>query len=151
MYSMSRDLASEVYPLFAASAVAATAGGSGDATAAPGDSIDLTALPDRFESVAFAITAKSVLAATKTMTLTAKIETSADNSTWSDLLASATVILSTGAGGGSTEKAAAIIGASLENAQRYVRVNVTPDLSATGTDTTAIASTALFGGRRKST
>lgn len=151
MHSLSRDYGSELTPLYAGDVVAATAGGSGDATAAPGDSIDLTTLADRFEWIGFAISTKAVLAATRTLSLAAKIETSADNSTWQDIVSSSVVITSTGAGGGSTEKGAAIVGASLEYALRYVRVNVTPDLSASGTDTASVRVAALLGGRRHST
>jgi hypothetical protein len=150
MHSMNRDLVAALTPVYSGNAVAATAAGSGDATAAPGDSIDLTALADRFESVAFAITAKAVLADTKSLTLTAKIETSSDNSVWSDLVAAATVISVTSSGG-TTEKKVAVVGTSLEYASRYIRVNVTPDLSASGTDTAAISHIALFGGRRHET
>lgn len=147
MHSLYRDYAADFYALNAGDAVAATAGGAGDNAAAPGTTIDLLALPDRFEWVGFALASKAVLAATKTLTLSAKIETSADGSTWTDMLAAATVVTSTGAGGGSTERSSALIGCSLEYALRYVRVNVTPDLSATVTDTAAISVVALFGGR----
>ena len=79
MTAMYRDLAAEAYPVYAGDVVSATTGGTGDATAAPGAAIDLTALPDRFESVAFVISAKTTLAANKALSISAKIETSADN------------------------------------------------------------------------
>lgn len=147
MHSLSRDLAAILTPVYSGATVSATAGGTGDATAAPGDTIDLTALADRFESVAFAIKATATLAANKALTVTAKIETSADGTNWTDLTTSATVITLSSVGGG-TVTGAAVLGCSLEYASKDVRVNVTPDLTATGTDTAVVTHVALFGGRR---
>lgn len=150
MFAMSRDLNSAVTPAYAGDAVAATAGGTGDATAAPGVAIDLTALADRFESVDFQVAAKAVLAANKALAVSAKIETSADNNTWSDLVAASTILTLTDSGAGSTLRGVGHIGVPLEYASRYIRLNITPDLSAANTDTAALSSVAIFGGRRKS-
>jgi hypothetical protein len=148
MTALFRNPAADIYPVFAGGVVAATAGGAGAAAAAAGTAIDLTALPDRFEAVAFTIAATATLAATKSLTVAAKIETSSDNTNWSDLTTSATVLSLTSTAG-DTQTGAAVLDVSLEYASRYVRLNFTPDLSATGTDTASISRTALFTGRRK--
>lgn len=151
MNSLGRDLDSEIHAAYAAASTAATAGGAGDATEVTGVTIDLLALPTRYESLSFVLTATSTLAATKTLSVAAKIETSdnSDMSSASDLVASSTVLTLTGAAGGSTERGTAKVGASLEYAKRYLRIKFTPDLNATGTDTAVVQSVALFGGAAK--
>jgi hypothetical protein len=136
--------------MYVGAAVAATAGGTGDATVAVSTAIDLTALPDRFEAIAFTIAATTTLAATKSLTVAGKIETSADNTNWSDLTASATLLTLSSTPGG-TVTGAAVVDGSLEYALRYVRLSITPDLSATGTDTASILRTAVLTGRRHQT
>lgn len=151
MKSLGRDLASELHFAYAAASTPVTAAGAGDNTEVTGVTIDQMALPTRFESVCFALTVTSTLAATKTAIVTAKIETSdnSDMSSASDLVASAAVLTLTGAAGGSTERGVAKVGVSLEYAKRYLRIKFTPDLNATGTDTAVIQSTAVFGGAAK--
>lgn len=145
MFSLGRDLAGEIKTHYAAAATSATAGGAGDATAVNGTGIDTTALGTKYESVAFALAATATLAATKTLTLTAKIQDSSDNSTFADLVSVATVLTLTGATGGSTETGSAVVGVGLDQARQYVRVVFTPDLSASSTDTAEIVAVALFG------
>lgn len=151
MNSLNRDLAAEIAAAYAAASTLLTAGGAGDATEVTGVTIDLLALPTRYESVCFALAATATLAATKTLTVAAKLETSdaSDMSGAVDLVESATVLTLTGATGGSTERGTAKVGVSLEYAKRYVRVKFTPDLSATATDTAVVQSVALFGGAAK--
>lgn len=151
MNSLGRDIASEIAAAYAAASTSATAGGGGDNTEVTGVTIDLLALDTRYESICFVLSATSTLAATKTLTVAAKIETSDDSgmSGATDLVASSTVLTLTGAAGGSTERGTAKVGASLEYAGRYVRIKFTPDLSATGTDTAVVQSVALFGGAAK--
>ena len=151
MFALERNVVAETTPIaFALTPTSATAGGSGDNTAANGKSIDVTGFEaGRVESVAFLIGATATLAATKTLTVTAKIQTSDDGSTWTDAKAAATVLALTGATGGSTETGVGKIGVSLEYCGKYVRVVATPDLSASGTDTASIFGTAIFGGAYK--
>ncbi|MFG1205578.1 hypothetical protein [Xanthobacter flavus] len=147
MNSLQRDIASQLAVAFAHDGVAATAGGSGDATESAGAVIDLLALASRPESVAFVLAAKAVLAATKKLALTAKIEHSdASGSGFTDLVAAKVVLTLTGATGGSTERGAAKIGTSLEYAKRYIRVSINPDLDAANTDTATVDAVAIFGG-----
>lgn len=147
-FSLCRDLAAEVHPVYAAAYATATAAGTGDNTATEGASIDPAALPCRFESVAFLLAATATLAATKTLTVSAKIEHYVDGA-WADLVAATTVLTLTGAAGGSTETGAGKIGVSLEYAEGPVRVSFTPNLSATATDTAAVQVLAVFGGAER--
>jgi hypothetical protein len=150
MSGLSRNPASDMYALYVGAAVAVTAGGAGDATVATSTVIDLTALPDRFEAIAFPIVATTTLAATRSLAVVAKIETSADNATWTDLTAPATALTLASTAGG-TVNGGAVVDASLEYALRYVRLSITPDLSAANTDTASILRTAILSGRRKQT
>ena len=147
MKSLNRDIAAELHPVYGAASTAVTAGAGSDGTAVNGASLALADLPTRFESVAFALAAAATLAEDKTLTVAAKIQTSADGgSTWDDIRDSETVITLTGGTGGTSETGAAIIGVSLEYAAALVRVVFTPTMSATATDTAVIQTTALFGG-----
>ena len=150
MKSLGQGIASLI-TAYAAASTAATAGGAGDATEVTGVIIDTATLQSRCESLCFTLAATATLAATKTLAVSAKIETgdAANLSDASDLVAAATVLTLTGATGGSTETGTAKVGVSLEYAKRYVRIKFTPELSATGTDTAAIQSVALFGGASK--
>lgn len=143
MYSLGRNIAAEILSLYAAAATSATAGGSGDATEVTGVTIDTSTFPTRAESIAFVLAATATLTAAKTHTVTAKIEDSADASTWATLVASATVILQTATG---TSTKSGRIGADLNTARRYVRLKYTPDLSHTATDTSVTQSIAVLGG-----
>jgi hypothetical protein len=149
MYSLGRDIASELLLKYVAANASLTAAGTGDATEVVGASIDTTALGVKCESVAFAIAASATLAATKTLTVAAKVEHSDDGSSWSDLVASSTILTLTGASGGSTERGTAKIGVALENAKQFIRFRYTPDLSNTATDTATVAPIGIFGGARK--
>ena len=149
MASLGRDIASEILLEHAGAYTAATAGGSGDATEIVGTTIDLTALASRPQSVVFLIPCAATLAATKTLTLVGDIEVSDDGgSTWTTQVTSSTLLTLTGQSGGSTEKDVAKIGVNLALTDiNAVRVNVTPDMSATGTDTAKIGGiVAVFGG-----
>ncbi len=144
-FSASRDLKGETTSLYALDETNATAGGTGDATAANGITLDLTAIADP-ASVVFEVWARATLADTKSLTVAAKIEHAVTGSgDWADYVASSTILTLTSSGG-STEKGVGRIGADLRQANRYIRVTVTPDLSATGTDTATLTAVAVFGG-----
>lgn len=146
MYSGARDIKSEVIGVYALAATNATAGGAGDATAANGATIDTTAFATRYNAVAFQIGARGTLGAAATLTVAAKIQTSANGSDWTDATAAATVLTLTGGAGGTTETGVGVVGLDLAFAQRYLRVVATPDLSAADTDTATIFGLAVFGG-----
>ncbi|MCW2243584.1 discoidin domain-containing protein [Azospirillum canadense] len=151
MYALERNVVVETTPVaFALAPTSATAGGSGDSAAVNGTSIDVTGFSaGRVESVGFLLGATATLAATKTLTVGAKIQTSNDGASWTDVKDAATILTLTGATGGSAETGVGKIGVSLEYCGRYVRVVATPELSATGADTATIFGTAVFGGAHK--
>lgn len=122
------------------------AGGTGDNTEITGATINLASLAARPASVVFEVFGRGVLAATATLAIAAKIEYSADGSTnWTDLVASATVLTLTGGSGGTTELGVGRIGVDLikENVN-YIRIKMTPNLSAANTDTAEVSAVAVF-------
>ena len=128
-------------------------GKSGDGVAMTGATIDtqFTAtgiggqsqdLVGRFGSVKFAVFYDCVLTATKNLSIAAEYQTSTDGSSWAtavSLRAAAAVATATGVNSGQLE-----YDLSLESLPRYIRFNVTPDLSATGTDTAIIQTVAIL-------
>lgn len=141
-----------VKPALASAFVSATAGGAGDNTAVTGATVDRLdpATGALAGSVRFSVLWSAVLAATKTLTLkTVKIEQSSDGTNW-DSTAYATFtdpgVVATGATGGSTEKGVTNFDADLADAKRYVRLDFTPDLSNTATDTASLVAAAILGG-----
>lgn len=152
MASLGKNIAGEIGALYALASTAATAGGSGDATQVTGATINTASLQTApavyakdFNSIAFVIAGTATLSATKSITVTALIEDSADGSSWSTLVASATIVSVTSTGGG-TVTFTGKIGADLTAARQYVRVKATPDLSNTATDTATIFGVAVLGG-----
>lgn len=129
-------------------AIVLTAGATEDAVKVTGQSIDRLG----FDSVSLATTAKATLAATKTLAFAVEYQTSSDDSTWATAVAmQASTVLLTGGGGGTNEEGCLELNLNMEGLPRYIRFNVTPDLSATGTDTAVWTSTATLGGARDST
>lgn len=118
-----------------------TAGGTGDGVAQNGTSIDRQ---DIYSAIV-AVPITAVLAATETATVNVKVQDSADNSTFADF-ASATELVLTGDTGGSTETDIIQLKVNLQGAKRYMRVVVTCDLSATGTDTATFAAVVALTG-----
>lgn len=147
-YAHGKDLKNQVIAAFAEPVVSVTAGGSGDATEAVGNSINLESLAKRPASVLFAIPVRATLAEGETIGVVGKIEKSADGSTWVDLLASASLLTLTGGSGGSTEEGVALMGADLvESGCKFIRAKFTPDMSRANTDTASVgAAVAIFGG-----
>lgn len=124
------------------------AGGTGDNTEIVGATINLGALPSRPASVVFEVFGRAVLAATATLTIAAEVEQSVDGTTWSstDLVASATVLTLTGGSGGTTEMGVGRIGADLiQDGVNFIRIKMTPNLSAANTDTAEVSAVAVFG------
>lgn len=150
MTSLGRDLKAHTRADYAMDVTAIVAGspGSGDATDITGETIDLQGLP-KAESVVFEIPCYADLDNAETLTVTGYIQYSAAGSTWTDFADAATLLTLTGdsVSGGSEETGVARIGADLNLLDRYIRVIITPDLSADDTDTANIgAGVAVFGG-----
>jgi hypothetical protein len=162
MYSMGKDIQSELAVVPAAPKSTATAGGSGDATLVHGTAIDTTALLTpggsaqtpaiegncRYNSVMFILDVTATLADTKGIGVTASIETCAASNFSSGvvtLVATETIISYTDSGG-NTQQLTGKIGCSLDGALQFVRVSYTPDLTASGTDVADLQACAVFGG-----
>lgn len=125
-----------------------TAGGAGDNAEVTATVIDRnTPGGNTFLSAVLAIISSAVLAAAATLKLTVKIADSDDNVTFGadvTLLNAGTV--STGPGGGGTVLTATELGLDLSGYKRYVRIKITPDLSAANTDTATWAAALVMGG-----
>lgn len=126
-------------------AASLTAGGTGDATAVTGATIDR----DDYQSGVLAVAYKAVLTEAKTLALAVEVQESSDGSTWDTAVAlRASTVAATGDTGGSTETGLVEFDIDLSGYKRYVRFNFTPDLNATGTDTAVVAAVFTLGGAR---
>lgn len=143
MASLGRDISHELIAKYAFASTAVTAAGSGDATEIVGLTIDTQALPTKAESVAFLVSVLASLTATKNITIAAHIQDSADDSTYADVVASQTILTLSATG---TNRGTGKIGVNLNLCRRYIRIYLTPDMSASGTDTATVTGIAVFGG-----
>lgn len=142
MAAMNKDLKSESVAAHALAITAATAGGSGDATEVDGVSFDLSsATYKRPNSALFIVDAKTTLTTDKTLTITANLQDSANGSTWADITDPAVILTITATGSG-----VGTLGFDLSRARRYVRIQATPELSATNTDTATFGGVVVFSG-----
>lgn len=157
MNSLLRDLLANIPVIPASASGTLTAGGAGDNTAVNGTSIDLLnyAYP---EVIAFAIFGNAVLGANQKLLVSAKIQDSADGSTWTDVslpngssiqsTLSSAVVAAAG-GSGATLQGVVTLQCPTEYLRRYVRVVFTPDLDRAATDTATVAAVAMLGGVKK--
>lgn len=125
---------------------AGTAGGSGDNTAVTGSTIDRMSGGSLAGSAALAIVGETTLAAAATLSLAWTLQHSADGSNWATYASSTNAVISTGATGGSTNLIELEIPVDLNSANRFVRLNFTPDLSAANTDTFALRAVGFLSG-----
>lgn len=130
---------------------AAVAAGTGDATAKTGAILDYLALKHPL-SAKILIPWTATLADTETISMTAKIEhgaaanlSDAAEYVWKTPSTDFGVLATSD--GGSTEVGCASFDADLSGLKRYFRISVTPDLSASATDTAAFAACFVFGGQ----
>jgi hypothetical protein len=142
-------------------ALAWTAATASDAATWTGVTIDRMAfsgiLPRTMDAAVFY---DATLGSGQTLSLTCDLQDSPDGATWSDYATSAATVVVTGVSGGGRAVGVARFAAPLKNvnappgtpgvglssARRYVRFNVLPHLSRTGTDTAVIASIGVFAG-----
>ncbi|BCH33130.1 hypothetical protein MesoLjLc_50600 [Mesorhizobium sp. L-8-10] len=128
----------------------ATAGGSGDATEVNGDWVDR-----ELASVGRALSAKLVIAFTaalgqdETLTFAMNFQDAtslagAGAADFSDAVTATTV--ATGDSGGSTETGTFEVDIDLSGAKQFIRTQVTPNLSASGTDTCEWSAILMFYG-----
>lgn len=150
MFALLRNIGAFLTTRAGQASAAATAGGSGDATAVEGYQIDLLALGQKVESAVMVIRYKAVLAATKTISFAYKGQQSSVSGMGSGLsdlgTAVASTVIDTGGSGGTTEYGTVEYKVDLTGAERYIRSHVTPDLSASGTDTCEFDVIWIFGG-----
>lgn len=137
----------DIGALFVGKAVGAgtaTAAGTGDATKVTGQSIDVMT----YKSGSLFIAGKAALAEDKTLTYAVEYQLSDDNTNWDTAVAiQAATLAATGDTGGTTEYPVVKLDVDLvAYGKRYVRFNITPDLSASGTDTLTWAAVFVAGG-----
>jgi hypothetical protein len=123
-------------------AIVLTAGATEDGVEVQGQSIDCQGELSGKLIISYLAT----LAEDKTLSFTVKEQQSANNSSWDTAtVTQAATVAATGGSGGSNETGTVEFDLNLNAKKQYVRYNITPDLSATGTDT-AVWSAAMFRG-----
>lgn len=136
------DLIKTVYVLMGT----ATAGGTGDATEIVGVVINR----DNYLSGVLAVPYTATLTADKSLKLTISVAESSDGTTFDTAVKlKDAVVVATGDTGGSTETGLVEIDMNLSGYKQYVKFSVTPDLTATATDTCQVAATFALGGAFK--
>jgi len=101
-----------------------------------------------YYSLTLAIIWIANLAASKTISFAIEYQESADGSDWETAVAiQASTVAGTGVSGGSTGLTGLVeTDINLNARMRYIKFNITCDLSNTGTDTAAFTSAAILGG-----
>jgi hypothetical protein len=146
MSSHMRDIGSYILAKNAMAALASTAAGSGDASEVNGIAIDRLALGSTYQSAKLVVAVSSTLTSGKTVSVAANFQDSPNNSDWTDYgTALASTVVST-ATSSTAFYGEASLDVNLNGADRYVRVQVTSDLSYTGTDTAITTGVIVFGG-----
>lgn len=124
----------------------ATAGGSGDNTKVTGQTINR----QDYLSGVLVIAFKAALSEGKTVSFAVEVQESSDGSSWDTaVVLQAATVAATGGAGGSTEYGTVEINENLKGRKKYVRYNITPDLSATSTDTLTWGAAFVLGGASK--
>lgn len=120
----------------------ALAAGTGDNTEVTGDKIIKTG----YDSCLLTIVGSATIANTESVAYTVDIQDSADGSTWNtavELKAETTVFTSDGGDTGTSFTVPLNVDISQYN--KYIRFNITPNLSASGTDTCNWNAVAILG------
>ena len=134
----------------AAGPAALVAAGAGDNTAVTGLILDRAALGWP-QSCVVCLPFTATLAAAATLTVAAVLQ-HGDNSGLSDAATLATIatgVQATGGSGGTTEQRQIEVNVNLAGAKRYLRVNLTPDLSAGSVDIARVGAVIAFGGANR--
>lgn len=119
------------------------AGGTGDATAVTGATIDRLG----YGSAKVVLVSRAVLAQAATLALAVEYQESSNGSDWDTAVAlQASTTVATGGSGGSTELDITTFDIDLSGKKRYIRVNYTPNLSAANTDTAEATCALVMGG-----
>ena len=121
----------------------AVAAGTGDNTEVTGTTIDL----DGFRSGALLITYTTALDEDETLSFGVKVQESSNGTDWDTAeVIQALTAKATGGTGGSTVTGCEKYAVNFEGRKRYLRFNITPDLSRGATDTARWAGTLVRGG-----
>lgn len=145
MHASMQDAGALIAARYGLTGVAVTAGGAGDDTEVNGIWIDRLG----FSSLKVVLPYTATLGATETLSVAANIQDASDDqgtgaADFGDALAS--TVQATGATGGSTETGVVEMDVDLSAANRFVRVQFTPDLSRANTDTAELAAVYLLAG-----
>ena len=145
MHASMQDAGALIAARYGVAGVDAVAGGAGDATEASGAWVDRRG----FGSLKVVIAFTATLAQDETLSIGANLQDASDSSgtgaaDFGTALASA--VRATGGAGGSTETGVIELDFDLSAADRYVRVQFTPDLSAAMTDTAELAAVYVLAG-----
>lgn len=158
--ALQRSIAEHIDEKAAFSSLSWTAGGASDSVTWTGISINREAfatgaMPRSFDGVVFY---DATLGSGATLALQWDLQEGADGTNYSDYATEASTVVATGPSGGgrvvgvarlvmaSSDKPTGTPGTGISGARAYVRLNVIPHLSRTGTDTAVIAGVAVFGG-----
>lgn len=121
------------------------AAGTGDNTKVTGEGIDCRG----FGSGKIVVAYRAVFSATDTLTLAVEVQESDDDGV-ADAYAGTTEVIQAATlaatGATDTKKGVVEFDIVLASRKRYVRVNVTPDLTAGATDTAEVITTLVMGG-----
>ena len=131
------------YNAYYAGSGRALAAGTGDATKVTSPDIDRLG----YMSGTLLISGQATLQYAKTLSFTIDIQDcSTADGTFASYSAVAKTAYVTGASGGSTAYFTIPVDVNLEGADRYLNIDITPDLSATGTDTATWAAAMVLAG-----
>lgn len=145
MHAFQQNAGALLAARYASAGVDVTAGGSGDNTEVNGAWIDRLG----FNSVKVVICYTATLAQSATLSFAANLQDASDGSgtgaaDFGDALSSTAV--STGGTGGSTNTGVVELDFDVSGADRYVRIQYTPNLSASGTDVAEMGAVYILAG-----
>ena len=143
--SKMRNIGAYLHAVAALASNSVLAGGGADGVAQNGLTIDREARDSLSLSALAVVHGFAALSATKTATISIAMQDSADGSTWAtyDPDPSGSYVATVQDASGHFVATREL---NLAGARRYVRLVVTPTLSATGTDTCVIDGTVIIGG-----
>lgn len=145
---MEHDFAVVFEPVFGKVETDVTAGGSGDATEVDGAYIDVTDC----ESVVAVISGTTTLQEDETLAISANFQdaTAIGGTGVADFgTALAATVVATGGTGGTTETFAVKLSCDVSQSRGYVRLQFTPNASASGTDTAKVQMVYVRGGKNR--
>ena len=121
----------------------ATAGGSGDNTKVTGDTLEKTG----YDSCLLAILGTMTIADGESLSYAVEIQDSADNSTWNTatVLKASTAVKAFNGSSATDQSFTVPLNVDISQYDKYIRFNITPDLSASGTDTCNWGALATLG------